>query len=332
MKKNLPLKGLKVLDLSRLIPGPFCSLILSDLGADVTKLEDPERADGLKTIQPTLYFAYNRGKKKLKLSLTNPKDKVRLTKLIKQSDVLIESFRPGVLEKLGWPIKTLHKINSKLIIASITGYGQTGPLKNRAGHDSNYLGYAGLIQIDKLHEIQWADLVGGGMAAALNILAALWQRQKRPQRGRHLDISMTDTMSFMNMAPILLAQLGLHSSLITGALARYRLYKTMDERILCVAPLEKKFWLKWCDLINKPEWKEGSYPDFSGQIHQEMEHIIRQRTLGEWTAVMEEHDVCITPALQAQETAASAQFVQRKFYSTHTIDKRRVKVPRYPWK
>lgn len=339
MKNPSPLEGLKVLDLSRLIPGPFCSLILSDLGAKVTKVEDPEFGDSLRSFPPMkeaeqsiLHFVFNRGKKIRQLSLTQAKDRQKLEKLIRESDVLIESFRPGVLSKMGWSSKVLFDLNPQLVIASITGYGQSGPAKNLAGHDSNFLGYAGLIQNQSLPHVQWADLVGGGLSAALNIMAALWQKQKKG-KGSHIDISITDTMIFFNMGPVVLGQLGLSSNLITGALARYKLYKTKDERLLVVAPLENKFWNQWCETIGKPEWKSlpGHYPDLSGDIHHEMERIISKKTIGEWSSVLKNHDLCITPALTSAEVSSSDLFLERKFYSTHNIDGRDIKVPKYPW-
>ncbi|MBI4411354.1 MAG: CoA transferase [Deltaproteobacteria bacterium] len=304
-----PLKGLTVVDLSRLIPGPFCSLILSDLGARVIKVEDTRRPDYLREILP-LFDALNRQKKIITVDFKSKEGGDTLKSLVKKADVLIESFRPGVLAKMGLSPAGLLKINRKLVVASITGFGQKGPNRNRAGHDLNYLSMAGLLNAE-MPPVQYADLVGGGLFAALSIVSALVRRGKQGKGGL-IDISMTDSMIFLNLAGLMMAQSGVKENILSGILARYRIYETSDQKRVVLAALEDKFWNPFCDFIGKPEWKTQGYPDAAPGVHEQLAAIFKSGTRDEWTALGERNDFCLTPVLSPGEVLESAQFKERK--------------------
>ncbi|MBI2339764.1 MAG: CoA transferase [Deltaproteobacteria bacterium] len=305
-----PLSGVTIVDLSRLIPGPFCSLILADLGARVIKMEDPQRGDYLRNIS-CVYRGLNRNKKILKLDIKSQKGKEAFVRHVKKADILIESFRPGVLKKMGFSISQLHKINRRLIVASITGYGQKGPNKNRAGHDLNYMALSGCLNPPQPPYIQYADLVGGGLFAALAIISALYQRGKKGN-GAHLDISMTDSMIFLNLANLILIQGPMAPNILSGILARYRVYPTSDGKFVALAALEDKFWNRFCGVIGKPEWKGKGYVDQAPEIHQQLAAIFASKTRDEWTRLGRENDFCLTPVLATSEVLESAQFRERK--------------------
>ncbi len=341
MKKNtnsLPLKGIRILDCSRLIPGPFCSLILSDLGADVVRVEDPHRSDYLRFFPPmlgskngALFSAFNRNKKEVSLSLTHKKDEKKIISLIKKSDVLIESFRPGVLAKMGWPLKKIHRFNPKLIVASITGYGQKGFFSNKAGHDLNYMALAGLLnEKGVLPSIQWADLVGGGLMAALLITSHLARRHKK---GCHLDISMTDNMAFLGLGRIVMGQVGADSGILSGLLARYRLYKTKDGGCVALAALEDKFFNHFCDLMLKPHLKKKyAYHDRSDSVHHELEELFLSKTQREWSQWAHKHDVCLTPVLKSEDMVKNARWKSQKFYKKRRVAGKEIFFPHLPVK
>ncbi len=306
MKKNIQsLAGITVLDLSRLIPGPFCSRVLCDQGAKVIKVENPELPDTLNFFSKSLYQSLNKNKKIVVCTYSKPSGKKEMEHLVRKADVLIESFRPGILSSMGWSVKTLHKINPRLIIVSITGYGQTGANKMKAGHDVNYLAMSGILSkgaasvAPTLSGIQWADLVGGGMFGALAIVSALLQRGKKGQ-GKHLDVSMTDNMKYFVGAP-LAAHQGRASpapTILSGALARYNIYKTSDDRFVALGALEEKFWNRFCDCVGLSDLKSsGDYPDLSEEVHQRVKDLFATKTWKEWKRLGEQNDICLTPLL-----------------------------------
>lgn len=335
---NLPLKGITVLDLSRLIPGPFCSLILSDLGARVIKLEDTDRGDYLREIPPVidrrggaLYQALNRNKESVVVDLKKKKGKEVFSKLIKRSDVLLESFRPGVMSRLGFSYNKLKKINPKIILASISGFGQRGPNSHRAGHDLNYLSIAGVLSPPENPSIQWSDLVGGGLWGALSILVALYQR-KKTKKGTYLDISMTDGMTFLNLGNIVMSQLGTPLNILSGVLARYHVYKTADGEYVSLAALENKFWNRFCDLIGKSGWKSSNnqYLDLSPKVCRELSAIFSKKGIKHWVKLGQKNDICLMPVLNPAEILTSSQFKSRGFFLKSSAGAKNVIFPVTP--
>ena len=269
----LPLAGIKVLDFSTLLPGPLAGLFLAEAGADVIKIERPGIGDEMRTYEPKLgadsanFVLLNRGKGSVAIDLKAPDALARLTPLIESADVLIEQFRPGVMQRLGLGFDALSRINPRLIYCSITGFGQNGPRRDMAGHDLNYLALAGLLPLTALTPAARpggtvptapiADIAGGSYPAVVNILLALLQRQQTG-RGSYLDIAMTDNL-------FLLAYWGLANGftsgqwpqagvdLTTGGSPRYQYYRTADGGFLSAGPIEQRFWEVFCRLIDLDE-------------------------------------------------------------------------------
>jgi len=279
-----PLTGLKVLDVSRLLPGPYCSLMLGDLGADVLKIEDPKLGDYLRwwgsrvDKQSASFLMVNRNKKSMKLNLKTDWGKNIFLRLVRQHDVVLEGFRPGVMERLGLGYETLKKENPGLIYCAITGYGHTGPYRDRAGHDLNYLSLAGVLGTigpkggpPVIPGVQIADIGGGAMLAALGILAAYIARQETG-KGQFIDVSMLDGSFAWLPVPAGKTLVDGEDpkpgdAFLTGRYACYRIYETKDGRHMGLASLEPQFWEAFCRLVNREdligyEFAEGEKQTF----------------------------------------------------------------------
>lgn len=264
---NPLLSGLRILDLSRLLPGPFCTLQLAQLGAEVIKIEEPEGGDYARALSPALFNIVNRGKKSVTLDLRTQHDTKRFKGMVKDADVVLESFRPGVMDKLGCGYDVLKQINPKLVYASLTGYGQTGPYRDRPGHDLNYLGYAGVLDQTGLagkrpwmSNVQIADLAGGALTCAIGILAAVQGAQKSGE-GCWVDVGMLDgSLSLQSMALATLHEqdrtFPRGKDFLTGALPNYNLYRCRDGKYLAVGALEPKFFIRFLREIT-PAWLWG---------------------------------------------------------------------------
>lgn len=252
---NSLLQGITVLDLTRLLPGPYCTQQLAQLGATVIKIEEPNGGDYARTLAPELFEVVNQGKQSVTLDLRKQTDVEQFQQMVKTADVVVESFRPGVMDKLGCGYKALNAINPKLVYAAITGYGQTGPYADRAGHDMNYLATAGVLdQIGQagaapsLSNVQIADLAGGAMNAAIGILAAVIGAQKTGL-GEFVDVSMTDGAFAMNTVALAAINKTGNSpkrgaDMLSGALPNYRIYKCRDGKYLAVGALEPQFFMR----------------------------------------------------------------------------------------
>ncbi|KAA3653350.1 MAG: CoA transferase [Proteobacteria bacterium] len=316
-----PLAGLTVLDLTRLLPGPLATMHLGDLGAEVIKIEDPGVGDYARSMGAmhgdTSYFfqLVNRNKKSLVLDLKDAADKAVLLGLVDTADILVEGFRPGVMAKLGLDYATLSARNPRLVYASISGYGQTGPYAQRAGHDINYLGYAGVLDqigvaggAPAISNLQVADLLGGTLTSLVGVLAAVIDARTNG-RGRQVDVAMTDAALAHAIFPMaeVLAEGETRprgEDLLTGAVPCYGVYETQDGRHMAVGALEEKFWHLACDTLGRADLKpyhlargaEGAYA--RGQL----EAIFRTQTLAHWTAVFDAVDCCVTPVLRLHES------------------------------
>lgn len=250
---NPLLAGIRVLDLSRLLPGPFCTLYLAQLGAEVIKIEEPEGGDYTRTLSPELFTLVNRGKKSVTLDLRRPEAVAIFKRMVEQADVVVDSFRPGVMDKLGCGYADLKIINPKLVYAALTGYGHTGPYRDKAGHDMNYRGYAGDLEQNGgsgeapvTGNFQVADLAGGALTCAIGILAAIIGA-RASGKGAFVDVGMLDGTLALQAVP--LATLRTHGrtqprgrDMLSGALPNYSLYKCRDGRYLAVGALEPKFF------------------------------------------------------------------------------------------
>ncbi|RFU45512.1 CaiB/BaiF CoA-transferase family protein [Paraburkholderia sp. DHOC27] len=331
------MQGLRVLDLTRLLPGPVAALRLAEMGADVLKIEAPGAGDPTRTMLQAssdrvagrpgaFYRLVNRGKRETRLDLKSEAGRNVLRALASEADVLIESFRPGVMERLGIGYEMLRVLNPKLVYCAISGFGATGPFAGQAGHDLNYIGYAGVLDqlasrdgAPILPNFQIADVLGGAANAVAQILAALWH-VARGGNGRFVDISMTHATHANNfVAQVSLANDGVTppvgGGLLNGGVPCYNLYRTQDGRWLAVGALELKFWETLCHALDRPEWAFRHWsvgqaiggPD-AVALTKELAAVIASRPLAEWVSLLEPLDCCVSPVLTAAEAAQHPLF------------------------
>jgi crotonobetainyl-CoA:carnitine CoA-transferase CaiB-like acyl-CoA transferase len=310
------LAGLRVLDLTRLLPGPFCSLLLADFGADVIKVEDLGGGDYARA-DPPAFAALNRGKRSIRLDLKSGGGRDAFVRLARDADVVLESFRPGVLDRLGVGWERLHAENPRLVYCAITGYGQDGPLRDRAGHDLNYLARAGLLALSGeaggppvQSAGQIADLGGGALMAAFGVLAAL-----RSGRGQLVDVSMADgALSWLAMpaAAVLAEGRPARRGELTlgGSLVCYRPYRCADGWIT-IGALEPKFWAAFCEGVGRGDLIPHQFDPPGSEAHAEVAAIVAGRTRAEWEAFNGEHDCCVEPVHELEEALADAHFRAR---------------------
>ncbi|MFM0337391.1 CaiB/BaiF CoA transferase family protein [Paraburkholderia fungorum] len=331
------MQGLRVLDLTRLLPGPVAALRLAEMGADVLKIEAPGAGDPTRTMMQSsgdrvagrpgaFYRLVNRGKRETRLDLKSEAGRNVLRALAAEADVLIESFRPGVMERLGIGYDTLRVVNPRLVYCAISGYGTSGPFADHAGHDLNYIGYAGVLDQLTSHDgapilpnFQIADLLGGALSAVTQVLAALWH-VSRGGAGRFVDVSMTHATHAHNVvAQVALANEGAAPAagqgLLNGGVPCYNLYRTLDHRWLAVGALELKFWETLCMALDRPEWATRHWslgqaiggPD-AVALTQELADTIARQPLEEWVQLLEALDCCVSPVLTAAEAAQHPLF------------------------
>jgi len=321
-----PLDGVRVLDLSRLLPGGFCSLLLADYGAEVLKVEDTGMGDYVRWSPPyyegsepsarsALFLALNRNKRSIRLNLKDEGGREVLLRLVREHDVLLESFRPGVLDRLGVGYERLREENPALVYCAITGYGQDGPYRERSGHDMNYLGLNGLLALTGeaggapvQSAGQIADLGGGALMAAFGILTALRERD-RSGRGQLVDVSMFDgSLSWLAMVAARTFAEGRAQRRgeleLAGALLCYRPYACADGWVTLGA-LEPKFWQAWCGGVGREDLIPAQFERAGSEAHAEVERIFAERTRAEWTAFAGEHDCCLEPVLELDEALDS---------------------------
>lgn len=319
-----PLAGVRVLDLSRLLPGPVATLHLADLGADVVKIEDTGAGDYARTMGDGrdgvswFFRAVNRNKRGLTLDLKQSAGCEVLQRLVASADVLVESFRPGVMDRLGVGYAALAAINPRLVYCAITGYGQDGPWALRAGHDLNYIAQAGVLEQTgsaggppAIPALQIGDLLGGAMSAVAAILAALY-RARATGEGGFVDVAMAESVLAHNLFPLFALQAGSEppprgGDLLTGGHANYGVYRTADGRYMAVGALEEKFWQLFCDAVGRPEWTPRYAETATPALRGELEALFATRTQAEWTALFERVDCCVTPVLTTAEAIAHPQ-------------------------
>jgi crotonobetainyl-CoA:carnitine CoA-transferase CaiB-like acyl-CoA transferase len=333
---TLPLAGLKVLDLSRLLPGPYATLVLADLGATVDKVEDPEGGDYIRQMPPLrddesgLFYGLNRNKRSLVLNLKSPEGREALKRLVRGYDVLVESFRPGVMDKLGLGFSVLREENPRLIYCAISGYGQTGPDRLKAGHDLNYVARAGVLAYGGAADgapafpgVQLGDIGGGSLFALVGILAALHERGRTGQ-GRFVDVSMTDgALAFLHMhlaARLFLGEQGQplrrgHEPL-NGGYACYGLYRTRDDRYLSVGALEPKFLAGLCEVLGRPELLTQAYDtgEAGARVKEEFARLFAQQPLAHWRERLAGKDLCVEPVLEGDEVLEDPQLRARGLF------------------
>jgi crotonobetainyl-CoA:carnitine CoA-transferase CaiB-like acyl-CoA transferase len=326
-----PLEHLKVVDLTRLLPGGYCTLLLADLGADVLKVEEPGKGDYVRWMPPMAgdisagHLALNRGKRSLTLNLKHDAGRDVLKRLARDADVLIESFRPGVMDRLGVGYDALAAENPRLVYCAISGYGQDGPYRDRAGHDINYLGYAGVLDIvgeSPDHPpvdpgVQIADIGGGGLMAAVGILAALSERE-RTGRGRFVDIGMMDgALSWLSIHVQAYTMTGVvpkrGAMRLSGELACYHVYRAGDGKYVTVGALEPQFWRAFCEALGLGELIEQQFASHEQQeaMKATIAEKLATRSRDEWCAELAHLDMCFGPVNDMEEALADPQAIAR---------------------
>ena len=322
------LSGLRVLDLTRNLPGPFATRLLADLGATIVKVEPPE-GDPARPLA-ALFEALNHGKECRTIDFRSSADLDRLRAWVQEADVLLDSFRPGVLQGLGLDAATLHALNPRLVMVSITGYGQHGPWAQKAGHDLNFMALSGVLDQMRaptgelaLSNVQWGDLAGGSAMACIAVLAAVFEAQKTGQ-GRHLDVSMVHGLHAQlvmpqatgaMLAPLLGRRPGAGEDLLNGVLPCYNLYATQDGRHLAVGALEFKFWKAACEVFGRPDWvqrhwQRGQLPGSAdcAALRAEVAQLVASQPLAVWSERFAQADACVTPVLTLDEAQAHPLF------------------------
>jgi len=342
---SLALAGVRVLDLSRLLPGGFCSLLLADFGADVVKVEDTGMGDYIRWSPPyyegphdsaksALFLALNRNKRSIRLDLKTEPAREALLALVREYDVVLESFRPGVLERLGVGYARMREVNPGIVYCAISGYGQDGPKREASGHDTNYLGLVGLLGLTGASggepvqaAGQIADLGGGALMAAFGIMAALRERDGAPARngrpaepgsgeGQLVDVSMSDgALSWLAMVAAAYFADGVvprRGELpLAGALICYRPYECADGWV-SLGALEPKFWQAWCRGVGREELVAMQFERPGSEAHARVQEIFRSRTRAQWERFAREHDCCLEPILELDEALCSRLVAERE--------------------
>jgi alpha-methylacyl-CoA racemase len=336
---ELPLSDVRVLDLTRLLPGGFCSLLLADLGAEVLKVEDTGMGDYIRWAPPyygtdeqqelgthsSLYLALNRGKRSIRLDLKSEAGREALLRLVERYDVVLDGFRPGVLDRLGVGYEQMRDANSAIVYCAITGYGQDGPYTQRAGHDMNYLGLVGLLGLTGAKGGppvqpggQIADIGGGALMAAFGVLAALHER-RRSGEGQMVDVSMAD--GALSWLALVAGRYFCDGEVprrgeqqLAGGLLCYYPYEAADGWVTCGA-LEPKFWAAFCNGVERPDLVEAQFEAPGSDAWREVAEVFRSRTRDEWLAFNDEHDCCIEPVLDVAEALDSELVRAREMVS-----------------
>jgi alpha-methylacyl-CoA racemase len=332
-EKTGPLKGLTVLDFTRLLPGPLATQMLADMGATVIKVEDPDAPDYIRNFAPfyegqsAYYRALNRSKQSLAINYNSEEGREIIYKLAETADVLIEQFRPGVMDKMALGYERMKAINKKLVYVSITGYGQTGPMAQEAGHDLNYIAIAGLLGVtgDETRPVipggQIADVAAGSYMAVNGTLAALYAREKTGE-GQHVDVAMTDAV-----LPIITLQYARYKAEgkvlpagtfeLSGGIANYNVYRCADGKWVALGALEPKFWNNFCELVSREDWKNNILLQQEDMklFKQEVAELFNTKTQQEWLSLSEGKDICLTPVLQLDELENHPHHVHRKNFT-----------------
>jgi crotonobetainyl-CoA:carnitine CoA-transferase CaiB-like acyl-CoA transferase len=326
-----PLAGIRVLDFSTLLPGPLATLLLAEAGAEVIKIERPGAGDEMRSYSPkfgsdSVNFAMlNRGKRSIAIDLKQSASLRRLEPLIRSADVIVEQFRPGVMDRLGLGYDSLSRMNPRIIYCAITGYGQSGPRAMSAAHDLNYVADTGMLGLAAGEDgspvppaALVADVGGGAYPAVINILLALRERE-RSGRGCKLDIAMAEnlfTFLYWAMGDGLAAQRWPQpgKALVTGGSPRYNIYRTKDDRFIAAAPLEERFWRNFCSTIDlAPAFRDDSLdPEATKRA---IKARIREKSAAEWSSLFAGKDVCCNVVVSVQSAIDDPHFRERGLFT-----------------
>jgi alpha-methylacyl-CoA racemase len=316
-----PLQGIRILDLTRLLPGPLGTMIMADMGAEVIKVEDLSNPDYVRAFPPYLngesanYLAFNRSKLSLTLDYRSEEGKNLFLALVKTADVVVEQFRPGFLDKIGIGYEVAKKVNPKIIYVSVTGYGQSGPYAHLAGHDLNYIAIAGVLgitgkanQAPVVPGVQLADIAGGSYMTVIGILSALYARTQTG-KGQHVDVSMTDAVMPLLSAVYALTAGGMTNvergkAPLSGGLPNYGVYRCKDQKYIALGTLEPKFWGKFCTLVNKPDWLTFILPQNPEELSvfkSKISRLFKSESQSYWVALGLAHDLLISPVYELKD-------------------------------
>ena len=324
-----PLDGLNVLDLSRLMPGPLCTMILSDLGANVIKVEQPGIGDYARSAPPFIgetgaaFLMLNRNKRSITLNLKKAESQEILRKLATRADVFVESYQPGVAERLGVGYPAISEVNSRIVYCSISGFGQTGPYRDLAGHDLTYTAYSGVIGATGLKggppvipAIQVSD-IQSAIYAAVAITAALYRREKTG-KGELIDVSLMDAAVASMIMPLSFhfagASMERGESFLSGGVPFYNVYETADNRYISIAALEPKFWTELCRTLKleKYETQQLAAEETAQQIYQDLVSLFRQKSREEWIKILNLHGIPCAPVYGVSEIPSDPHVKSRK--------------------
>lgn len=326
---ELPLSGTTVLDLTRYLPGPFCTQMLADFGAQVIKIEDPRGGELGRHLVPeingesALFYTVNRNKKSVTLDLKQSRGREILKRLAERSDILVEQFRPGVMERLGLGYEELRAVNPGLIYCSISSYGHTGPMSTNAGHEINYLGLSGVMKLmgasrgdPIMPGVQIAGISGGSHHAVIAILMAFISRQQTGL-GQYCDVSIMDGAISLLAYPLgewsALGRLPvMGEDFLSGGYACYNVYGTADGEYMSLAAVEERFWEVFCVALERPEYVAAQWePEKQREIKADITCLISQQPRRYWVNLFAEQDICFTPVLNMDEMIHHPQVVAR---------------------
>lgn len=322
-----PLDGIRVLDLTRLLPGPVCTLMLADMGADVIKIEDPQSGDYLRWSQPAIdgqsvYFrACNRGKRSMIIDLKHESGPDVLKKLVEDADVLVEGFRPGVMARLGCDYDALQAVNPKLVYCALSGWGVDGPYVHREGHDLNYISAAGITGAMEWPAVIGAQIgdIGGAYAAVAGILGALFRRE-RTGEGAFVDISLAESslpFALYSWVEALSTGAAGGQGVLTGGQACYRIYKTIDGGAVALAALEPKFWANFCNAVERPDLiDEYLLPERQPALNATLQAIFSAKSAAEWDELLGDAECCFSVVQNPADAADNPQFKARRALGT----------------
>lgn len=349
MQEILPLEGIKILDFTRLLPGPLGTHILSQMGAEVIKIESPKRMDYSRFYQPqingvsTLFYTLNHTKKQMMVDYETPEGYRQIVEEIKTADVLVEQFRPGAMESFNLSFETVKKINPKIVYISVTGYGQTGEKKDAAGHDLNYMAETGLLSMNKdengkpvIPGFQLADIAGGSFMLVSACTSGLLAQRMR-QKAQYIDISLFDaTLALGAIAQGMLQGNVDYNQMpiLSGFMVNYNVYECSDKKWIALGALELKFWNSFCDMVNQPSWKTSENTVLIAGVFDKklLEKLFKTKSRDEWVIMAVNFDVCLSPVLDLNEVYKQKHTKDRTVFKEIKIDEKTINIFNKPFK
>ncbi len=348
---SMNLEGIKILDMTRLLPGPYATMLLGDLGAEIIKIEGPGSGDYARDMEPKVngtgapFLMLNRNKKAIELDLKKEKGKEVFFELVEEADVVFEQFRPGVVENLGVDYETVKEINPDVIYCSLSSYGQTGPYSDRGGHDLNYMAESGLIDMTRSKDGKPAipgfpiSVMVAGQFSAFSIVSALLDRELHGSSGEYIDLSIFESLVSLSSPiawqPLLFDEVPRGGETdLTGALPFYDIYRTKDGRYLALAAYEPEFWENFCELIGREELKDRQFAE--GDEREEVREIIkeefRKKTLEGWMHSLKDEEVMISPVKNLKEVFEDEHLEERGLIGKVDLDGRKIEQVGFPAK